>query len=793
MIKNYIKIAWRNLGKNKVFSFINIFGLAIGLAISLLLFLFTMHEKSFDTMHGNINNIYRVLLHVEDENPEVWCNVPSALTPALNTEIPNVESAARLLKHNFGEPAFVIANEDKFKEDNLYWSDSEIFQIFDIELTKGKKSSVLVRPNTAIISELTALKYFGNTDPIGQIVTVDNTTQIEITGVYKDFEKNSSLDCNVIASFSSTNYGKNPTWDNASFETFVLLNNEANSEDTEQSMQKVLDKNIPKDEQWFSFSLQPLNEVHLYSGEYTDSYISRKGDISEVQNLTFLAILILLIACINYMNLITARSQKRTKDVGINKTMGATPKSLIFRFYAETGLITFISLLLGIIIVIFSIPSVNALTDYYLDVTFILNPSFIISLLLIWLVTTLLAGSYPAFYLSRFSPKNLLQPTMKQSGSAIFIRKGLVVFQFAASVVLIIGVTVIFQQIQFVQNQKLGFQPENVVAINVAALPHSEKERLLTEYEKLNNVSSASLAQGFPGITVSGRTLLKNDNDKHGISINTNRADDSIIDALQLDLMAGTTLPVVKLESDTLVEVVLNREAIEYLGYSSEEALGKRVEMQLGRNAYVIGVVDNFNFKSLHEPIGAYAFHNRPSESISHLLLRSSNPDISAALLQFQEVFEKNVSTGIFELTFLDENLERLYYSERKTAQTGLFFCILAIFVACLGLFGLAAFLAEKRRKEIGVRKVLGASIINITYLFNKDFTRLVIISLILAFPMAYYIMNLWLQKFSYRIDLSWQTFITAGAAALVLAILTVSIQGIKAAIANPVKSLRSE
>ncbi|HET7360607.1 MAG TPA: ABC transporter permease [Salinimicrobium sp.] len=792
MIRNYIKIAWRNLKTDSTFSIVNILGLSIGLAITLLLFLFVVHERSFDDMYANKKNIYRVLLHTTDERQEIWPSVPAALAPAVENTIPEIKKAARMLKHDFGAPAFITANESDFIENGLYFTDPEFIDIFEISFVSGNPDLALSRPNTAVLSQSTAERFFGDENPLGKTLTLDNNKKLEITGVFEDFPENSTLDANLLASFSSTGFYNNPRWGNASFETYFLLNDNADIALTEQKIQQLLNSKVDKENQWYSFSLQPLERVHLYSANFTDSYSSRRGDIKSVRNLSLLAILILLIACINYMNLTTARSQKRTKDVGINKTLGASSKNLILRFYTETGLITCIAVIIGVVLAVLAIPAFNTVAGKNLSTDLLLSSGFLISLLLIWLITTLLAGSYPAFYLSRFSPKSVMKPSFQKGGTATFIRKGLVVLQFSASVILIISVLVIHKQLTFIQNKNLGYNPENVIAIATAGIQNENNATALAnEFKALPSVSEVSFAQGFPGVEVSGRTLYKKNSD-NGISIQTNHTDAGIIEVLKLELLAGKTLPKTKAEGDTLVEVILNKKAVDYLGYTPREAIGKKVELNLG-NSYIVGVVDNFNFSSLHVPIGAYAFSNSPREPVRCLLVRFNTGILPQTMAKFEETFKEVVPDSAFEYRFLDKNLETLYAAEQRTARVGLIFSILAIFVACLGLFGLAAFTAEQRRKEIGVRKVLGASVFNITQLLSKDFILLVLLALVIAFPIALWLMEKWLQDFAYRIELGWLVFLVAGVLAIVIALVTVSFQAIKAAIANPVKSLRTE
>lgn len=796
MILNHLKLAWRNLKNNRMFSGINIVGLSLGLAITILLFMFISYERSYDKDYANSEDIYRTLIHTgESYDNQVFCTSPAALAPALKSDIPEVKYAARMLKHDFGQTAFIKVDEHNFLEKELYWCDPDLLSIFSMEFSRGNSDTALDRPNTIILSESTAKKYFADSNPIGKTIIVDNEKELEVTGVFQDFPGNSTLHCNMIGSFSSSWAADNPTWGNSSFETYIQLKKNTSIAATESQMQVILDKNVPKEGQWFTLSLQPMEKVHLYSSDYTNSYTNRVGSIDEIKNLAVLGLLILIIACVNYMNLMTARSQKRAKDVGINKTLGASSKSMIVRFYAETGLVTFIALVIGMVIAYLMVPIFNTITEQELDVSLLFNPEFFIGLFTFWAITTLVSGSYPAFYLSRSSPKAILNPEIKKTGGVVQIRKGLVVLQFAASVMLIVGIIVIYQQLQLMQNKKLGYEPENTVAISTMAIPEKVKTKaLLQEFKSLSNVSDVAMAQGFPGITVSGRMLFRNQEDENGLRISTNRIDAEAIDLLKLKLLSGNMLPEIKQEGDTIIDVVLNKKAIRYLGYSVEDAIGKKALIGgFGGNATIVGVIDDFNFESLHEPIGAYAFHNGKTEPKSFALVRFNSASLPVIIGELEAVFKEVVPESGFEYVFLDKNLERFYSQERKTATLGLLFCVLAIFVACLGLFGLAAFMAEQRKKEIGVRKVLGASVFTITKMLSTDFVKLVFISLVISFPIAYWIMNNWLENFAYRININWTIFFIAGLIAIVIALLTVSFQSIKAAMVNPVKSLRTE
>ena len=559
-------------------------------------------------------------------------------------------------------------------------------------------------------------------------------------------------------------------------------------------MNTLVNQKILEEDRWYTVGLQPLEKVHLYSHGFDNGYSSRRGNVTEVRNLTLLALLILIIACINYINLTTARSQKRQKDVGISKTLGASTRSLISRFYIETGLITAMAIILGVVMALILLPQFNGLANRSMVASDLVSIPFMGLILGIWLVTTIIAGSYPALHLSRYSAKEMMQPTKTRS-SANLVRKSLVVVQFAASVILILSVTIIYKQMKYMQDKDLGFNPNQVLAINATtALQTKKSNTLLKTFQDHPMVQSAALAQGYPGKQVSGRTLVRDANDQAGLNLQTNSTDASILDVLDLKLIAGSPLPMVKQKTDTIVEVLLNKTAVDYLGLTPQEAIGRKITAQLGNNSYVRGVVEDFNFTSLHHPISGYAFHNRPrGEYKNVLLVRFRNSDLAAVLSSFEDTFREVLPGGAFDYTFLDQQTERLYAAEKRTATLGLIFSVLAIFVACLGLFGLAAFTAEQREKEIGIRKVLGASVAAISRLLSIDFVKLVVIALLVAFPVTYYLMDSWLADFAYRITIDAIPFILTAFIALSVTLLTVSLQSIKAAFKNPINALRKE
>jgi putative ABC transport system permease protein len=798
MFQNHIKIALRNLWNQRFFTGLNLFGLAIGLAVSLTLGLFVKNELSFDRYHSKADRIHRVNLMAQwDGETEKMATAPNIAGPTLREQVKEVEAQVRLLDHQFGKTAFINYGEKRFTEDKLYWADQGLFSVFDMPLTKGDQATALTRPKTAIVSEATAQRIFGDEDPIGKTISVDNADTLEVTGVFADHPHNSTLDGNIYGSFMTVKWANERLyWSNASYETFLLLQPGSDPQLVENQANAIYEKATPKEDRWFSMYLQPLTAIHLHSTDVQGPNSARLGDFNQVRILGILALAVLLLACFNYMNLTTARSQQRFREVGINKTLGATTGDLMRRYFVETGMLVALALGIGLVLAQISLPYVNGLTGRDLSLLAIFEGKYALGLPLLWLITTLGAGIYPAVFLSRFTPKQILSPQAATSGNSFF-RQTLVVSQFVVCVGLMVAATVFYQQLNFISDKKLGFDAEQVVSINTGGAQKKEQiEALMNEARGLAAVQAVCRAQAFPsGNGASGRTLHRpSDPQEVNKALSTNRISSGFEEVLGIKLLAGKSVPDMTSDTDTLAEVVLNETAIEYMGWTPDEALGKQLpDLFWGHLSTVVGVVEDFHFESLHQPIGAYAFHNANTENRPHLLVKLNTKDLRNTMAQLEEAFKRNLPTSAFDFTFLDDQLDQLYRTERTLAKVVLIFSALAILVACLGLFGLAAFAAERRTKEIGIRKVLGATVQGVVGLLAKDFLKPVLLAVLVASPMAWFGMKKWLDNFAYRVDLGWSVFVLAGLAALAIAFVTVSLQSVRAAVKNPVKSLRSE
>ncbi|TAE26202.1 MAG: FtsX-like permease family protein [Cytophagales bacterium] len=797
MIRNYLKIAWRSLQKNRLFTLLNGLGLAIGLAVALLLLLYARDETAFDRHHQHADRIARVTLAATfDGKTERWGNAPNVVGPTMKTQLPNVENQVRFMRHKFGQTAFVHSGEARFTEKNLYWADSTLFSVFDVPLLMGNPKTALVGPNRVIVSQSAAKRYFGTENPLGKVLDVDRSNQLEVTGVYADFPGTSTLDADLIGSFASVGWASDPTnqsWSNASFETYVLLKPQTDLANLERQLAGLVLKNVPEQNRFYTLHLQPLPAIHLHSADIKNTSFTRVGDARQVSILYGLALIILVIASINYMNLATAQAQTRSKEVGINKVVGATRIQLIGRFYAETALIVCGAVLLSIGLVVLALPWLNTLVEKQLTLTALFNTEMVLNLLGLAVGIVLLAGLYPALILSGFSAQNLLTASLRATTGGGGLRRSLVVTQFVASLVLAICTLFFYQQLQFIQQRKLGYEPTQVVAVTTATVQSKEQmDRLKNDFEALSTVDNVCRAQAFPGRDGSGRSLTKPLDSKATTYITSNRVTSTFVDVLSLKLLAGTTLPVNKDAKDTTVQVVLNKTAVDFLGYTPAQAIGKIAPGVFNNSAQIVGVVADFHFESLHQPIKAYAFHNADTEDRPFMLVKTRTQNLPETMRQLEAVYQKSLPDSAFEFTFLDQHLNSLYRSEQRTATIVLIFAGLAIFIACLGLFGLATFTTEQRTKEIGVRKVLGASVASIVTLLSKDFLRLVVIAILIASPLAWYAMTRWLEGFAYKVNLAWWVFAGAGLLAVVVALLTVSFQSVRAALKNPVKSLRS-
>ncbi|MBX2815258.1 MAG: ABC transporter permease [Saprospiraceae bacterium] len=797
MWRNYLRASIRSISKSPQFSILNTLGLAIGIAIASLLILYLKNEWSFNQNHSRLENIHRVIVTADlGDGKEQWANAPNAVGPSVVESISGIKNQVRLLKHNFGEIAFLQVENQTYTQDNFYWVDSSVAEVFDIEIVRGASGQILNQPNQVIISESASARVFGMEDPIGKTITVDQGSDLEITAVYADLPQNSSFDAEMMGSFATSNFSKRRSWSNSSFETYLLLYPDTDPLQIERGMMDLMEQNVEEEGRWYSLSLQPLSDVHLGSAAIESAYTSRLGDPAQLRLLFYLAIVVLLIASINYMNLSTARSEKRIKEVAINKTIGASRASIILRFYLETLLLVCLAVVVSFVILVLVLPYFNQLADKRFLVSDLFRSDFIGSISLVALVIVVLSGAYPALYLSGFTPANLFRDRAgQQAWSAVLFRKGLVVAQFCASLVIIVATLAFYKQLQFIQNKKLGFEPEQVLAISTAgAKDGNEVRALVNELQALGAVQHVSRAQTFPGADGSGRSLEKPLDASRSIILQTNRGDAELLDALSLELIAGRTLPETGATNDSTVQVILNEQAVAFLEYTPEEAIGKEAPgLFWQKTSEIIGVVRDFHFESFHKPIGAYVIHNNPSEWRNYALVKFNSSELRSTMQEMEAAFRRTVPNSAFDYVFLDDHLAQLYRSEDRTARIFMIFGGISIFIACLGLFGLSAYKAERRKREIGIRKVLGADVSAIVFLLSKEFLMLVLLALLIAIPAAWYLLDNWHQNFAYSSGITVGPFLIAGIITILVALGTTGYQSTRAAMRNPVETMRTE
>jgi putative ABC transport system permease protein len=823
MIKNYFKTAWRSLWKNKLYTTLNVAGLTFGISCFLLIGLYLFDELTFDEQHSKADRIYRVIEH-KTVNGEATTIAGAGYQLAAESkktiaEVENTTYIQRTGRANLLTPE----NPGNFFQETVTVADEQILEIFDFPLISGDRKTALQEPNSIIINETLAKRLFNKTDVLGKTLQFSFwKPPLKITGILKDHPRNSSFDFSSVISEASfrvdTNYKRmlSGDWLSNNFTVYALLKPKADSKTVSEKMTKLVHDNFKAPAGTsFSFSLQPLKDIHLNSKNIVDGARNSnvdaiaQGSSFYIKIFSFIAFFVLLIAGINYMNLTTARASARLKEIGVRKSVGAFQSHLIKQFLFESLLVTFISFLLALGVVNLLLPAFNQFANKQLSLGF--SSDYRIWVLAIVFVTIigLLSGSYPALLLSRFKPVLLLKGFKLKNRTDLSLRKGLVIFQFTISVVMIIGTIVLFLQVRYLNNTNLGFNKDLMVVIDVnTRKARSNFEAVKNEMAKIPTVKSVSVTSRVPGEWKSIVTIrIKNtgSTDEPNVSYLIG-ADKNFLKTYEIKLLQGRNFDT---PADSAA-VILNETAAKMLGIT--EASGQSVEIPArswnGDGTFVpvnddntpfkpnvIGIVKDFHFQSLRDKIEplVLAYNNNPIFVIDYYSARIESKDIPGTLNKLKTVMVNNDATDPFEYHFLDDQLA-LFYVEDERRQTLLIWVALAtIFIACLGLFGLATYSAEQRVKEIGVRKVLGASAVNLASLLSKDFLKLVLIANGIAFPIAWWATNKWLQEYAYHINVEWWVFALSGASAIVIALLTVSYQAIKAAIVNPIKSLRTE
>jgi putative ABC transport system permease protein len=816
MLTNYLKIAWRNIKNNKLFSFLNIFGLATGFTCCMLIALYIVHETSYDHHHKNADRLYEVATSfVKDGKDDPMPNTPAPMAAAMKQEFPEIEETTRLLQL-FAEDKTLLQYKPDNKEAKSFYetkgfaADSTFFRLFSYQFIEGNPHTSLDAPNTVVINEEIAKKLFGNEPALNKIIKISSNTNgdtsFTVTGVFQPLKKPTQIDARFFVSLKGGSLqqfiaSQTDMAGNNMFQTFLLLKPGANAKALEAKFPAFVDKYIGAALKSMGFYkkqfLISVKDMHLNSG--LKNNISAVGSMASLYILGSIALFILLLACINFMNLSTARSSKRSSEVGIRKVLGAEKHSLIKQFIGESVVLSFIALLLAFVITLLALPLFSYISGTELALGFSAQWPLMLGFTGIAVITGLLAGSYPAFYLSSFIPVKVLKGRFTNSLSAVALRKGLVIFQFIISVVLIIASVVINKQMQYMRTKDLGFQKEQQIVIPMRS---SNAKNIYTALK--NEVQNNPLVQNvgasfyYPGIMNPSDMSLRREGTtaNDGKLVRTNVVDESFLQTLGIQPLAGRLFSS-QFPADTNARIIINLATVKELGFASPaEALDKKLYFDWRGESYeyhIVGVIKDFHFQDLHVPIAPYAFFLNNQPFYSYLVVHAKAGNISTLLNSIGKTWTSLNPAEPFEYSFLDEDFQKNYATEDRRAAMVSFFTTIAILISCLGLFGLAAFSAEQRTKEIGIRKVLGASVGSIVNLLSKDFLKLVAIALFIAAPVGWYFMNKWLEDFAYRVDIGWWMFAVAGVFAILIAFATISFHAVKAALADPAKNLRTE
>jgi putative ABC transport system permease protein len=807
MFKNYFKTAFRSLVKNKFYTLINIIGLAVGLATCLLILLYVLDELSYDKYNVNADRIYRVNNEVKfGGNYFDLAVAPPLMGPTMVKEFPQVEQYTRIRWYG----SFLVRKgNENLKEGRVAFGDSTLFNVFTLPMIAGNPKTALKEPHSLVITESIAKKYFNRTDVAGKNMLINDTGNYKITGVIKDIPAQSHFNFDFFVAFAENEDSRSDSWLSENYNTYVLLRKNADAKKLEPELNKMMDRYVgPELKDVINLSLNdfkktggyvrasftPLTDIHLHSNKTGE--LLGNGNVQFVYIFSAIALFILLIACVNFMNLATASSSNRAKEVGIRKVLGSLRKNLIQQFLSESLLISFIALIFAILIAWLLLPYFNQLAGKTIHVNTLFQPMMLTSLMLLMLVVGLLSGSYPAFFLSAFQLIDVLKGKLASGFKRSWLRNTLVVFQFVISIILIIGTVVIYNQLNYIRNKDIGFNRNQVLVINNTDALKTQVTTFKNQLLQISGVQNATMSGYLPvNFNRSNDAFFTSPtlDSKTAMSMQNWGVDENYIPTLDIKLLQGRNFSP-QFQTDS-TGIIINEAAAKFL--ATKDLLDKKlyqikdVKTKELNEYRIIGVIKNFNFSSLRDVITPLGLLLRKDNGNISVRINTSN--IPAVIAQIKNKWQAMAPGQPFDYSFMDEQFNNLYTAEQQTGRIIITFSVLAILIACLGLFGLVTYAAEQRTKEIGIRKVLGASVSNIVAMISKDFLKLVLIASIIAFPVAWWAMNKWLQDFAYRISISWWIFVLAGVIAVLIALLTISFQSIKAAIANPVKSLRTE
>ncbi|WP_350289105.1 ABC transporter permease [uncultured Croceitalea sp.] len=799
MFKNYLKIAWRNILKNKGIFSINIVGLALGITSCLVITLFVVDELSYDRYNEKADEIVNIVFRAKINGEEIKEGaVMAPVGRTLKQEFPEVLDATRI--RNIGTPKIRVENQS-YRNDRFAFVDANFFNVFTLPIIDGDSETPLEEPNTAVITRTEAEKLFGVGNPIGKLFYLDNQEQpFRVTGVIDEVPKNSHFHFDIFASINGLEEAKSDSWFGGDFYTYLLLRKGSDYKDLESKLSSLPEKYMGPSmlevlgmsfedftkENRLGFRIFPLTDIHLYSDNSAYSQLEQGGDIKYVYIFSAVALFMLLIACINFMNLSTATAAKRAKEVGIRKVLGSNKSQLRYQFLSESFIATCIAMLLTAILVAVSLPFYNELSGKELQIDYLLQPLVLAVLVLLVFLISFLAGGYPAFFLSSFKPINALKNKFLGGNTHKEVRSGFVVFQFVISAGLILATLVVNQQMEYIQNKDIGYERDQLLVLRDAYLLENDKDAFKNELLKNPRVASVTNSASIPAGSTDNYMSQVYIDGEFSRRMPVYNIDENYIPTLGIELIAGRNFSR-EFGADS-TNVIINQTAAKVLGFGNN-AVGKTVT-DGGGDHTIVGVIKDFHFKSLHQTIDPLFLFYRP---FGGLIVKAKSSDMSGLIADANTLWNSFNTDETFGYTLLDDAYRKTYLAEHKMGTLLNVFAFLTILVACLGLFGLVTFTAEQRFKEIGIRKVLGSSVSEIVAMLSKDFLKLVFLSFFIAFPLGYYLMNKWLESFAYRIEIQWWLFGLSALVTLSIAFGTIGWKSFKAAMMNPVKSLRTE
>ena len=799
MIRNYLLTGFRNLAKYRFYSIINVTGLGLGIAASLLLVSWIIHELSYDRFHKDADQIYRSSLEYSFGGQTAKTSVsPTALLPALQKNFPEVEEGVRIYNPSSWSPYIVRTGENVFQEEKFFYADSTFFNVFSFTLLDGDPVTALQKPQSVILTSSTAKKYFGSEDVVGKSLEVNNVIYT-VTGLLKDIPTNSIIDLDFLGSFSSLRQSKELIWWSANYETYVRLASTTDIKSltakTEALVKKEIASDLANPGDYVRYNFMRLTDIYLKSEMSEWANVS---DIKYIYIFGAIACLVLLIAGINYVNLATARAADRAKEVGIRKVVGAMRRQLLLQFTGESLIITLISLAVAFLVVRLALPAFNDITGKSFAGGIIFSSTFIGLSFIAAFIISIAAGAYPAIAITSFRPVTVLKGNFKTSRKGIWLRQGLVVFQFCISTILVIGTLVVIKQLNFLQQKKLGYDKENTIIVPLDRKGEKIYDQLRTEILRTGVASFMGRAAESPTSIDGGYSLnVQSGANGPGMLVNAMSVDAEFIPTLGMEFNAGrnfTEAEIKKASADTTYSsfsFIVNESALKELAIDSEKAIGLPVNMN-DRKGVIVGVLKDFHFAPLHKKIGPLVLFDQEDE-YKNVFIKLKSRNISESISMIKDIHNQLITHRPFEYDFIDQQYNAMYDNEQRMGKISTVFSLLAIVIACLGLLGLVSFSAAQKTKEIGIRKVLGASSSSIVLLISKDFTRLLIIALIAGFPIAYWIMDKWLDDFAYKTDIGIWPVLVSALLSILIAFGTASYQAVKAALINPADTLRNE